>query len=138
MLKGFLTEESTITVDVPTIAGTTTIDSTPIDTSNFDGVLFVVRFGTPAANNNIRGQQASTSGGSYADLQGTLVNDAAKNVHMLDLKRPGKQFLRVRITRGTSTSIDTITAITYRARRRPLTQPTSVLEQFISPPEGTA
>jgi hypothetical protein len=128
-----------VTVEAPTATGTTTIDSAAYDMAGFSGICFVVRLGTPAANNNIRLRQDVASGGSYADLTGTLVNDAVKNQHMVGLERPGKQFIKCRVTRGTSTTIDSLVAIQYGARgTRPVTQATSIAEQYVSPIEGTA
>src|SRR5438105_2517949 len=106
--KSFLSEDCKVTVEAPTAAGTSAIDSAAYDTVGFDGVLFIVRLGTPAANNNIRGRQSDTSGGTYNDLANTLVNSATLNQHMLDIKRSDKRFVRCRVTRGTSTTIDTI------------------------------
>ena len=133
-----LLDDCKVTFEAPTATGTTTIDSAAYDCASFDGICFIVRLGTPAGNNNIRGRQDVASGGAFADLQGTLVNDAAKNQHMLDLYRPGKQFVRCRVTRGTSTTIDGIVVVQYKARRKPVTQPTSVSELWVQPPEGTA
>lgn len=127
-----------VTVEAPTVTGTTTIDSAVYDMAGYTGICFIVRLGSPAANNNIRVRQCSTSGGTYNDLQGTLVNDAAKNQHMVDVYRPGKEFIQCRVTRGTTTTIDSITVIQYASRIRPVTQPTSVSEQWTAPPEGTA
>jgi hypothetical protein len=43
------------------------------------------------------------------------------------------------VTRGTSSTIDAIIAIQYRARTHPITQPaTAIFEQWHSPAEGTA
>lgn len=135
----YLTEEIRITASAPTATGTSTIDSAEVDMAGWDGVLFVVRLGSPAANNNIRAQQDTATGmASAADLTGTLVNHASNNVHMLDILRPLERFVRCRVTRGTTTTIDTMVAIQYRGRSKPPTQPTSVLEQFASPIEGTA
>ena len=131
-------DDHKVTVEAPTVTGTTTIDSAAYDMAGFAEIAFIVRLGTPAANNNIRAQQSTSSGGSYNDLQGTLVNDNAKNQHMLVINKPGKEFVRCRVTRGTSTTIDSITVIQTRSRIRPVTQPTSVGEQWVSPPEGTA
>lgn len=131
-------DDCKITAEAPTAAGTSTIDSAAYDMAGFAGICFIVRLGTPAANNNIRGRQDVATGGSYADLLGSLVNDAVKNQHMLDLYRPGKQFLKCRVTRGTSTTIDSLIVIQYRARTRPVVQPTSVSEAYVSPAEGTA
>lgn len=128
-----------ITAEAPTAAGTTTIDSAAYDMAGYMGICFIVRLGTPAANNNIRLRQDVATGGSYADLTGTLVNDAVKNQHVIDLFRPGKQFIKCRITRGTSTTIDSVVAIQYNARgTKPVTAATSVVESYISPIEGTA
>lgn len=131
-------DDCKVTVEAPTVAGTTTIDSAAYDTAGFAGICFIVRLGTPAANNNIRARQDVASGGAYADLLGSLVNDAVKNQHMLDLYRTGKQFVKCRVTRGTSTTIDSIIVIQYRARTRPVVQPTSISEAYVSPAEGTA
>lgn len=138
--KGHLLEDTKVTVEAPTIAGTSTIDSAAYNMAGYDGIVFVVRLGTPAANNNIRAQQDIVTGmGAAADLAGTLVNSATLNQHMLDVKRPIEPFVRCRVTRGTSTTIDGITVIQYRARTHPVTQPaTAVFETWHSPAEGTA
>lgn len=133
-------DDSKVTVEAPTATGTTTIDSAAYDMAGFDEICFIVRLGTPAANNNIRVQQDVVSGmGAAADLAGTLVNSPTLNQHMVVVRRSLEQFVRCRVTRGTSTTIDTIVAIQTRARKRPVTQPaTSVNEQWVSPAEGTA
>jgi hypothetical protein len=138
--KGHLLEDTKITTEAPTGAGTSTIDSAAYNMAGFDGIVFIVRFGTPAANNNIRAQQDIVTGmGAAADLAGTLVNSPTLNQHMVDVKRPIEQFVRCRVTRGTSTTIDSITAIQYRSRNHPVTQPaTAVFETWHSPLEGTA
>lgn len=138
-MDGFFTESCKITVDGPTAAGTTTIDSTALDMANFKGVVYIVRFGSPAANNNIRGQDDDAIGMSTAaDLAGTLVNSATNNVHVLDVKRVAKEFLRCRVTRGTSTTIDSIVAIQYNGDRLPITQLATVTFEQWQPLEGTA
>jgi hypothetical protein len=133
-----LLDDCKVTVEAPTAAGTSTIDSAAYDTAGFAGICFVVRFGTPDATNNIRLRQDVASGGAFADLAGTLVNDAVKNQHMVDLQYPGKRFVRCRVTRAVSTTIDSIVVIQYRARKRPVTQPTSVFESWQNPAEGSA
>ena len=138
---GYLSDYVKYTVEAPTAAGTTTIDSTALDMSGFDAVLWIVRFGTAAANNNIRAQEDSVVAmGAAADLQGTLVNSATLNVHALDLQRQPKPFVRLRATRGTSTTIDMVIAIQYKSRSLPIVQAAAnlTLEQWNAPPEGTA
>jgi hypothetical protein len=133
-------DDSKVTVEAPTATGTTTIDSAAYDTAGFDETCFIVRLGSPAANNNIRVQEDSVTGmGAAADLAGTLVSSATLNQHMVVVRRQPKQFVRCRVTRGTTTTIDSITVIQTRARRLPVTQPaTAISEQWNTPAEGTA
>jgi hypothetical protein len=132
------TDDHKITVEAPTIAGTSTIDSAAYDMAGFQEICCICRMGTPAANNNIRARQDVASGGAYADLKDTLVTHATNNQLMLGLGKTGKQFIKFRVTRGTSTTIDALIIVQTRARTRPVTQPTSTSEQYISPIEGTA
>jgi len=135
-----ISDQIVITVDAPTITGTTVIDSTPVDMSGFSGVLFIVRLGTPAANNNIRAQQdTAVAMGAAADLTGTLLASGALNICALEIIYPGEGFLRCRVTRGTSTTIDSIVAIRFGARSRPTALPAAVaFESWQSVIEGTA
>jgi len=134
-----LLDDTKITVEAPTVTGTTTIDSTAYDMAGFAEIVFIVRLGSPAANNNIRARQDVASGGAFADLQGTLVGSATLNQQMVSVSRPGKQFVRCRVTRGTTTTIDAIIVIQTRARTRPAVQPaTAIFETWVGPPEGTA
>jgi len=124
----------------PTVTGTTTIDGAALDMAGYDGALFIVRLGSPATNNNVRIRQCDTTGGTYEDLTGTLVgNHATDNPLIVDVKRPREQFLKYQITRGTTTTIDAVVVIQYRARNRPTTQPSGTqIERHHSVAEGTA
>jgi len=140
MFGQLLSDDIAIAVDGPTIAGTTAIDSTPVDMAGYSGVLFIVRLGTAAANNNIRGQQDTVIGmGAAADLIGSLVASGANTVCVLELLFPQEQFVRCRVTRGTSTTIDSIVAIKFGARSKPTAVPAAVsFESWQSIVEGTA
>lgn len=129
-----------ITTVAPVATGTSTITGAALDMAGFDGALFIVRLGSPATNNNLRIQQCDTSGGSYADLAGTLVgNHATDNPLIVDIVRPREQFLKYQVTRGTTTTIDIVTIIQYRTRSGPTTQPSGTqAEKWIAPAEGTA
>lgn len=133
-------DDNKVTVEAPTATGTTTIDSAAYDMAGYDEVCFIVRLGSPAANNNIRVQEDTVTGmGAAADLAGTLVNSATLNQHMVVVRRQPKQFVRCRVTRGTTTTIDSIIVIQTRGRKFPVTQPaTSVFEQWNQPAEGSA
>lgn len=132
-------DDNKVTSEAPTAAGTSTINSAAYDMTGFEEITFIVRLGTPNASNNIRAQQDIVTGmGSAADLTGSLVNDAVINQHMLTIRRPLEGFVRCRVTRGASTTIDSLVVIQSRSRKVPVTQPTSISEQFSSPLEGTA
>jgi hypothetical protein len=138
-----LSDDVTWTVDAPTIAGTSTIDSTILDLAGYTGVMWIVRFGTAAANNDIRAQQDTVVGmGAAADLAGTKVISTANNVCVLEYIPQGttaEQFVRCRVTRGTSTTIDSLIAIRFGPRLRPTTVPSgTTFEQWIGVIEGTA
>jgi len=132
-------DDCKITAEAPTATGTSTITSAAYDMAGFTGVAAFVRLGTPAANNDIRVQQATTSGGSYNDLAGTKVTHATNNQLMVDVYKPQKQFIKISVARGTSTTIDALVVVQYGARNRPVTQPAaSTSEQWVAPAEGTA
>lgn len=139
-----ISDDLAISGDAPTIAGTTTIDSSIIDMNGYSGILFIVRLGTPAANNTIKVQQDDDSAmAAAADLTGTLVASGANNLVAVEVVFPGGQsgerYVRCRVTRGTSTSIDSITAIRFGARSLPTTMPSTVsFESWVGPIEGTA
>lgn len=135
-----LSDEIAITAEVPTVTGTTTIDSTPVDMSGFSGVLFICRLGSPAANNDIRAQQdVAVAMGAAADLTGTKVASGANNICVLELRQPLEQFVRCRVTRGTTTTIDSLITIRYGARSLPVAVPAAVsFESWTAPAEGTA
>ena len=139
-VTGYLSDNIKVTVDGPTATGTTAIDSTAIDMTGYDGVCFIVKLGTAAANNTIKGQSDTVVGfGTVQDLAGSsTVAGVTNKVLILDLQRPTKQFVRVEVLRGTTTTIDAIVAIQYKARSLPITQLVTSLKQLQSPADGTA
>lgn len=140
MASAFFSEDAKITTVAPTATGTSTITGSALDMAGFDSATFIIRLGSPATNNNIRVTQCDTSGGSYADLTGTLVgNNATDNPLIVEVSRPREQFLKYVVTRGTTTTIDAVTIIQHRSRTRPVTQPSGTqIERYASPAEGTA
>ena len=135
-----LIDDVKVTTVAPVATGTTTITGSALDMSGYDGALFTIRLGSPATNNNIRISQCDTSGGTYADLEGTLVgNHATDNPLVIDVYRPREQFLKYVVTRGTTTTIDIVHIAQYNSRSRPVTQPSGTqTEKFYNPAEGTA
>jgi predicted secreted protein len=139
-VQNFLSEEVKITTVAAVAAGTSTITSTALDMAGYDGALFIIRLGTPAADNSVKITQCDTTGGSYADLTGTKVGDHATDTPLIvDIKRPREQFLKYVVTRTTSTTIDVAVIIQYKSRNRGITQPTNTqIERWSSVAEGTA
>lgn len=136
-----LIDDVKVTTVAAVATNTTTITGAALDMAGFDGALFIVRLGSPATNNNLRIQQCDTSGGSYADLAGTLVGNHATDTPLIvDVFRPREQFLKYQVTRGTTTTIDIVTIIQYKARGvQPTTQPSGTqAEKYVAPAEGTA
>jgi hypothetical protein len=139
-MQNFLSEEVKITSVAAVATATSTVTSSAIDMAGYDGALLIVRLGSPAVNNNIRWSQCDTTGGSYADIEGTLVgNHATDNPLVVDLKRPREQFLKYVITRGTTTTVDSVVVIQYKAKNKAVSQPSGTqIERHQSPAEGTA
>jgi hypothetical protein len=137
---GYLSEDVKITTVAPTATGTTTITSSAFDMAGYDGALFIIRLGSPAVDNNVRLSQCDTTGGSYAELTSTLNGNHATNTPIvIDIRRPQEQFLKYIVTRGTTTTIDTVCVIQYKSRSRPVTQPSGTAhEKHFAPAEGTA
>jgi hypothetical protein len=126
-----------------TATGTTTINGTAVDMANYDGVLFVCKLSTAAANNTMKAQQDTAVGmGSAADLLGSaIVPGASDEILWIDLFKPQERFVRAAVLRGTTTVIEWCIAIQYTARLRPVSNAlagTIAGKVLSSPIEGTA
>lgn len=131
-----------------TAAGTTDVNGVTIDMEGFEGVFFVVRFGTLTATQvtRLKAQQDTDSGaGTMADLLGTMSTaladgDSGKSL-TLDVFRPQERYVRCVVDRGTANAvIEGGIAILYGPTTLPVTQPASIIskEVHVSPAEGTA
>lgn len=105
------------------IAATSAIESNVVDMSGYDGVLFLTRFGTAAANNSVKVQQGEESNLSDAvDLEGSGVvsgADPSNEAIYVDVYKPNKRYVRLYATRGTSSTLGEIWAIKYCPRKAP-------------------
>lgn len=125
-----------------TAAGTTTINGDTLDTQGYEGVLFIIKFGTAASNNTIKAQQGAASDLSDgADLAGTSVGvGASDEIVWIDLYRPQERYVRMLGVRGTSTTIDWGIALLYGATKMPVDNTVAGTihgELHVSPSEGT-
>ncbi|PYQ85901.1 MAG: hypothetical protein DMG02_26860 [Acidobacteria bacterium] len=124
-VQEYLSENAKITTEPPSASGTTTVDTAAYDNLAFAAILFVVRVGSTAGNVDIRAQQSATQGGTFSDIAGSKIV-ATVNSLAIDLKRQTKQWCRVRITRGSATTVDGVVVVQYGAKNRPVVQPGSV------------
>jgi hypothetical protein len=123
-------------------AATSAVDSDSVDMAGFEGVIFITSFGTAAAGNTLLASQDTASGGSYTDLLSSSVTSGTSDEDVwIDVYKPSKQFVRCEAARGTSSTLESIWAIQYGARKLPVDNTTSgtiVGEAHVSPAEGTA
>lgn len=130
-------------------AGTSDQTSSAVDLKGFDGILWIVLFGTLTAGQvtSIKGQQSSDDGSTdgYSDIEGSasaaLADGDSNKMLLLDIYRPGKRYQKLVIDRGTQNAvIDGVIAIPYHAHNKPVTQGSTVSssEVLVEPAEGTA
>lgn len=145
--NGYLTDFIKITkVQDHTTAGTSAVNADGVDMTGFDGVLFITSFGTAAANNTVNLAQSDDNGSSddYTDLTGTSVASGTSDEDVwIDCQRPTKKYVRLEAARGTSSTLESIWAIQYKARSVSQVSGNSVSgtiigEQHTSKAEGTA
>jgi hypothetical protein len=147
IVTGYLTDNVKITkVQDHTAAGTSAVNSDGVDMTGYDGVLFVTSFGTAAAGNTVNLAVSATSGGSYDDLTGTSVSSGTSDEDVWIDSTGGvadttKSFCRLEVVRGTSSTLESIWAIQYKARSLPVSNVVSgtiVGEQHNREVAGTA
>ncbi len=105
-----------------------TLTSTEVDTSNFEGALFLVSMGeivSGAATTCYVRSAAATGMGSAAQLDGTILTIADGDddlIQVMDVYRPLEPFLDVEITRLTQNAeVEDVTVILYGPRKSPTT-----------------
>lgn len=131
-----------------TVVGTTNVNGVILDMEGFEGVMFILQGGTVTDGNlAIKAQEDSAPAmGAAADLAGTLtqINNAQNaKAAVLDVYRPPKRYVRCVVVRGGATGavIDSVMAIQYGARNRPVSNdPSTVVttKTVIAPVEGVA
>lgn len=141
----FLSEDTLISVVTTyTSANTTDVNSTGVDMAGFDGVLFIARYGTAAADNLIHAEQSSDDGSvdTYTDIAGSEPNSAgaSSEIQFVDIINPQERYVRCVAVRGTSSTVEQITAIRYKARSKPQDNNTAGTiegERLVQPIAGT-
>lgn len=129
-------------------AGTSTQTSSAVDLAGYQGVRFIVTLGAITATGvpQIKASDCDTSGGSYADIAGSLgtaftASTDDNKVWVLDIYRPTKRYIKCIVLRTTANAvIDSIVAELYDGKVQPSTDDTTVLGRklLVSPIDGTA
>ena len=124
---------------IATAAGTSTINSSSVDMSGANGVMFVGSFGTANAGNTVHVQE-SDDNSTWANVAGTeAVQTTNNNLWVIDINRPLKRYARVVHTRGVSTTINPTTAQRYDPMKMStaLSSTVDVIVTLASPVAGT-
>lgn len=128
-------------------AGTTVQNSSVLDMSGFDGVVFIGAVGALLAGavTGLKAQQGQAANLSdAADLEGSLASipDTGSNgMAIVDIYRPQERYVRAVFNRAVATAVlDGIIAIQYKGSKAPTTQDATVIaaKYLNSPAEGTA
>ena len=130
----------------PVAAGTST-QSFYVDTAGYDGVRFIVSFGTITAGAVTSVKLASAddaSGTNPVDLLGTSVtvaDTADDKAVIIDMYRPATRFIGAVISRATQNSVINLGLVElYNTKKMPVTKDASISGQevHVSEPAGTA
>lgn len=136
VLEGYLSDNVKITkLKDHTTAGTSDVTSDELDMAGYDGVLFLTSFGTAASNNKITMHQSASPSGEAASV-GLISSGSSDEDTVLDVQHPAYRYVTLVATRGTSSTLESIWAIQYRARAVPPTNAVSgtmAVGQFNAP-----
>ncbi len=134
-----LSKNVKVTVVSPAaVAAQTAIDSSVLDMTGFDGVIFIALLGdvtsTSVLTLTAKGNTAnSTSSPTPATLKATDAftadaTSADSKAIMVDVYRPTQRYVFANLTRTTANAVvGGILAIQYKGTKRPTTQDTSVI-----------
>lgn len=125
-------------------ANTTDVNGTGVNMAGYEGVIFIAKYGTAAADNVLLLEGSSDDAGSdaYAELTGTQLGAGASDeVQWVEIYRPGEKWVRCVAERGTSSTLLGIVAIQYGAASQAVDNTIAGTihgEYHVSPAEGTA
>ena len=123
-----------------TVAGTTVVNGTAIDTQGYDGVAFVCSLGALTATQvtSLKAQQGDLANGSDAvDIAGAATAAAAdadsNKLLVVDVRRPTHRYVRPVVLRATANAvINSVIAILYRGAVAPSVQDAAVVSQSVA------
>ena len=143
MARNFLNKARLIKVADHATAATSAVTSAIVDTAGYEGVVFMTSLSTANATNTIKVQQNTanqTTG--MADLEGTSVTSGSSDEDLIvEVHKPQERYLQVVVSRGASTTCESIWAVLYGGVTSPETtgvSGTAAAELHVAPSEGTA
>jgi hypothetical protein len=145
-IRNFSTDIKITRVKAVQVAGSSDITCDSVDMQGYEGVLFLASFGTAADDNSIKAAQSSDDGSedSFADLEDSEVDvgtSKSNEIVWIEINRPLERYLRPVVTRGTSSTIESVWAFRYGSSIRPVDNEvagTIAGDLLISPAEGSA
>jgi len=143
MARNFLQGCKLVKVSDHTVAGTTDVTSSIVDTAGYRGVVFFTSLSTANATNTMKVQQHTanqTTG--MADLEGSSVSSGTSDEDLIvEICSPLERYLQVVVARGASTTCESIWAALYGGQSQLASNSltgTQIAELWCAPPEGTA
>ena len=124
-----------------TTAATGDVNSSSVDMAEdggYDGVVFFTSYGTPATDNILKAAQ-SADDSSWNELTSPVAPAASDEDQAVEVQRPVDRYMRATAERGTSSTLESIWALRYRSRNRPVTAPvagTMAVSKSSSPAEA--
>lgn len=146
-MKNLTNDVKTILAIPATVAGTTAITSSIIDTANFETIRLVLSMGTitSGAVTTVKAQQnTANSASGMADLAGssvTIPDTGDDSLYILEITRPAERYVCFIVSRATQNAVINGGIVELaNPRVKPVAQDATVIAQEIwaSPAEGTA
>jgi len=111
-------------------AGTTAVNGTGVDTSGYEGVLFIAQLGALTATNvtTLKAQSSTDDGSSdaYADMSGeskAAADTESSKILYLDVADPLERWVRPVLTRATANAVvESVIAVLYGPKKMPTAQ----------------
>lgn len=143
MARNFLSRVKLVKVKDHSAASTAAVESDIVDTAGYEGVVFFTSLGTANATNTIKVQQSATNAtDDMTDLTGTSVTSGSSDEDVIvEVHRPTDRYVRAVVTRGASSTCESIWAALYGQGARISANSvsgTQVAELHVAPSEGTA
>lgn len=122
-------------------AATGIIETTVVDSKNYEGVFAVAQLGTTSTANGLRALHGTASASAGLSQVLNSYVEGVSTGNMLDIHRPKKRFLQFQCMREASSKLGSIFVFGYGPRVAPTTNSTAGLSAgraLFSPETGTA